>query len=247
MSSLLLHASPWTNENNNNNNNNNKKRTPSMINTFNKFSVDNSPSKMNDKNDNNDNNDNFTPQMENNESYNISTLENDQQLNNNRNTKVNDLLNKLTNVSVDDDGSRLANFNPPPKPSLNVKNDDIISPNELLPKNISNSNNKYFDPSNSNNYTPNNLGNYSDYRRSYENTTSMNRLLSSSQSNNLSNNSNLYDNRLLEKINYMIHLLEEQQHEKTNNIAEEFVLYSFLGIFMIFIVDSFAKSGKYVR
>lgn len=246
MSSLLLHASPWTNENNNNssNNNNNKKRTPSMINTFNKFSVDNYPSKMNE---NTDKYDNFTPKMENDESYNIPTLENDQQINNNRNEKVNDLLNKLTNVSVENDGSKLANFNPPPKPSLNVKKDDVISPNELLPKNTSNSNNKYFDQSNSNNYMPNNLGNYSDYRRSYENTTSMNKLLSSSQSNSLSNNSNLYDNRILEKINYMIHLLEEQQHEKTNNVAEEFVLYSFLGIFMIFIVDSFAKSGKYVR
>ena len=45
----------------------------------------------------------------------------------------------------------------------------------------------------------------------------------------------------------MINLLEEQQDEKTNNVTEEVVLYSFLGIFIIFIVDSFAKVGKYVR
>ena len=38
----------------------------------------------------------------------------------------------------------------------------------------------------------------------------------------------------------MIHLLEEQQGDKTNNIAEELILYLFLGIFVIFIVDSFA-------
>ena len=52
---------------------------------------------------------------------------------------------------------------------------------------------------------------------------------------------------LLQKLNYMISLLEEQQDEKTNNVTEEVVLYSFLGIFIIFIVDSFAKVGKYVR
>ena len=52
---------------------------------------------------------------------------------------------------------------------------------------------------------------------------------------------------LLKKINYMIQLLEEQHDEKTNNVTEEIVLYSFLGVFMIFIVDSFAKVGKYVR
>jgi hypothetical protein len=45
----------------------------------------------------------------------------------------------------------------------------------------------------------------------------------------------------------MITLLEDQQDEKTNNVTEEVVLYSFLGIFIIFIVDSFVRVGKYVR
>jgi hypothetical protein len=52
---------------------------------------------------------------------------------------------------------------------------------------------------------------------------------------------------LMEKINYMIHLLEEQQDEKTGNVTEEVILYSFLGIFIIFIVDSFYYVGKYTR
>jgi hypothetical protein len=52
---------------------------------------------------------------------------------------------------------------------------------------------------------------------------------------------------LLQKLNYMINLLEEKQDEKTNNVTEEVVLYSFLGIFIIFVVDSFARVGKYVR
>ena len=52
---------------------------------------------------------------------------------------------------------------------------------------------------------------------------------------------------LLNKLNYMINLLEDQQDERTNNVTEEVVLYSFLGIFIIFVVDSFARVGKYTR
>jgi hypothetical protein len=52
---------------------------------------------------------------------------------------------------------------------------------------------------------------------------------------------------LIEKINYIIDLLEDQQDYKTNSIFEDLILYAFLGIFVIFIVDSFAKSTKYVR
>ena len=52
---------------------------------------------------------------------------------------------------------------------------------------------------------------------------------------------------LMKKLNYMITLLEQQQDEKTGHVTEEVILYSFLGIFIIFIVDSFARVGKYVR
>ena len=50
-----------------------------------------------------------------------------------------------------------------------------------------------------------------------------------------------------EKISYMIKLLEDQKHEKTEGVFEDVILYSFLGIFMIFLVESFTKAGKYVR
>ena len=53
--------------------------------------------------------------------------------------------------------------------------------------------------------------------------------------------------KLLEKLNYMIHLLKEQQDVKTGHVMEEIILYSFLGVFMIFIVDSFARAAKYTR
>ena len=56
-----------------------------------------------------------------------------------------------------------------------------------------------------------------------------------------------YEHQLMEKLNYMIHLLEEQQKEPTEHILEEFILYALLGIFMIYLVDSFTRVGKYTR
>ena len=61
------------------------------------------------------------------------------------------------------------------------------------------------------------------------------------------NDTNDGNNKLMERANYMIHLLESQQHEKNDNITEEFILYTFLGVFVIFVVDSFVKTGKYTR
>lgn len=49
------------------------------------------------------------------------------------------------------------------------------------------------------------------------------------------------------KLDYLIHLLEEQREMKTGSVTEEIILYSFLGIFIIFVLDSFARAGKYTR
>jgi len=69
---------------------------------------------------------------------------------------------------------------------------------------------------------------------------------------NQSSEEQLYSNNsqneaIITKLNYMMNLLEEQQDEKTSHVTEEVILYSFLGIFMIFIVDSFSRVGKYTR
>lgn len=56
-----------------------------------------------------------------------------------------------------------------------------------------------------------------------------------------------HDDRWMEKMNYIIYLLEQQQNEKTSHITEEFVLYTFLGVFVIFVVDAFSRGGKYIR
>ena len=63
------------------------------------------------------------------------------------------------------------------------------------------------------------------------------------------NSANLHGSKdeLMKKLNYMIHLLEENKDEKTQNVTEELVLYMFLGVFTIFVVDSFARAGKYTR
>lgn len=73
--------------------------------------------------------------------------------------------------------------------------------------------------------------------------------LNKTQPSNLGSSSGSYGGNdvLLNKINYIINLLEDQQDERTNNVTEEVVLYSFLGIFIIFVVDSFARVGKYTR
>ena len=67
------------------------------------------------------------------------------------------------------------------------------------------------------------------------------------QSNSLHETDAARRDELLKKLDYMIHLLEEQHEERTGHVAEEVVLYSFLGVFVIFVVDSFARAGKYVR
>jgi hypothetical protein len=64
---------------------------------------------------------------------------------------------------------------------------------------------------------------------------------------NYNNQENPSQDVLLQKLNYMISLLEDQQDEKTSNVTEEVILYSFLGIFIIFIADTFVRAGKYVR
>ena len=59
-------------------------------------------------------------------------------------------------------------------------------------------------------------------------------------------NVNLNEN-LTEKLNYMIHLLEESQEQKTEHVIEEMLLYVGLGVFVIYVMDSFVKIGKYQK
>jgi hypothetical protein len=99
------------------------------------------------------------------------------------------------------------------------------------------------------NYSPNlpNLGNIynANYQRVYDQPRPQ--PLSAQYGKSNAATTSALDDKIMEKINYMIHLLEQQHNEKTSNIMEEFILYTFLGVFVIFIVDSFARAGKYTR
>jgi hypothetical protein len=52
---------------------------------------------------------------------------------------------------------------------------------------------------------------------------------------------------LLEKINYLISLIEEQKDHRTEYVVEEMILYVFLGVFTLFVLDTFVKHGRYTR
>ncbi len=49
------------------------------------------------------------------------------------------------------------------------------------------------------------------------------------------------------KLAYLIELLEQEKKEKTDHMTEEIILYGFLGVFVIYVVDSFVRIGKYTR
>jgi len=242
--SLLTTASPWTNDDSQQN----KKRTSTMRNTI-KNIQPYAPSESNQEINEN----NLEP----------PSIQESQSNHENRNVKINDLLGKMS-LSIDNDGNKLGNFSPPEKPIVNMKKPDMydktggkneMSPYDLMPKHNGSTHdshtgmNPYTAPNKTNtlyraNESTGALGAYNNYNASYD----TNNISYKPYYAKMGGNTNMpLDNRLLEKINYMIHLLEEQQVEKSSNITEEFILYTFLGIFVIFVVDSFSRSGKYIR
>jgi hypothetical protein len=121
-------------------------------------------------------------------------------------------------------------------PQNNFLNNPNNPSNPSNPNN-SNKDNNLYNLENSNilgnlNSANNNLSSYSE---SYNNTNSINSSV------------NFDNNKLLKKLDYIIHLLEEQHNEKTNHITEELILYLFLGLFILFVLDSFARASKYHR
>jgi hypothetical protein len=187
--------------------------------------------------------------------YTIFDTKETQQQADDRTNKVTEIINQMSSLSVENDGAKLADFNPPPKPSIQMKKDvqtgwvqpDAPIPNHENPLQIPapSFTNTSVNPYIINNANAVTLGNYQkvydpknvEYKPYYGKM-------------GISNGSDspvLGDSKLMEKINYMVHLLENQDNEKTANITEEFVLYTFLGVFIIFVLDSFSKHGKYVR
>jgi len=169
----------------------------------------------------------------------LINLEKDSDEQKGKNKLVLNLMNKL---KPDNGGSSLENFEPldnKPSNHADFKEDKTPDTKEgmdtiekHLPKNIK---------PESGMFSPNNLKqeNMSDFKNTYNGRISYQ---PKKMVEGLGNGDGL-----AEKINYMIHLLEQQQAEKTDNIMEEFVLYAMLGVFVIFTVDSFTRAGRYVR
>ena len=157
--------------------------------------------------------------------------------------KVNSLLNKITGFSDSDRGNQLANFNPPPKPEMTARLQDepIGLPRNPLMPSLSSGPSPAQKPAY---YKPMEPNTYSNYSQVYPDTITNIKPETGgpyyAKMGIAGSNSN-------DKLNYMVHLLEEMQMEKTNHVTEEFVLYTLLGVFMIYLVDGFSRTGKYVR
>lgn len=176
------------------------------------------------------------------------------------NNKVSSVLKEIHNNSEDDDDEKDF-FNPPPKPeSMGVlkttpPKESFISP---LGKTVGKT-----PVPNDNGRDKLDLNDYSNYGDSKSIEEYYKSVLPgyNPQQNNVNtpyysyrepqsidmNNSYKSQDVLMQKLNYVISLLEDQHDEKTNNVTEEVILYSFLGIFMIFIADTFVLAGKYTR
>lgn len=162
------------------------------------------------------------------------------------NNKVNNVLQKLhesTNDEDDDEDHVAQDFNPPPKPqSAGVE--------KTIPK--TESFNGMFGkapmPTSSNEQLD--LNDYKNYGDDKSNEEYYRRVIPGYSGNPKRPMPIEYGGSsdvLMQKLNYMISLLEDQQDERTSNVTEEVILYSFLGIFIIFIADTFVRAGKYVR
>jgi len=146
-------------------------------------------------------------------------------LNESRGNTINDLLNKITSSQV---GEGLADF----KPVSTVKDlakEGFESPLLKMAAGIPE-------------YGPSDIGsdNLSNYNKSYEAGAVLGKPY-------YSQSAKTGDDGVMQKLNYITHILEDIQMEKTSNITEELILYTFLGVFTIFIVDAFARVGKYHR
>jgi hypothetical protein len=214
--SLLSTASPW-----NNDKNTNKKRIPTMRKQY-KLNQSQQPST-----------DSEPP-----------TIEGLENANEERNNKVNKLLDQITSLDSNEENG-LSNYEPLARSSVQCKSDHLSSetPSIEIPMpsfaeaSIAQKDKHMYNATQSSTSG-------SDYKHIYQPATNFREANKPYYANM---GLGKEDDKLMERINYMIHMLENQQHEKTEHITEEFLLYTFLGIFVIYVVDSFSRVGKYTR
>lgn len=166
----------------------------------------------------------------------------------------------------DDDETGLVDFQPPSKPELTRVPNNSHGQNQTRGQNkgpttpnLSEINTNLIQKFPlGNNTNSNNSQQNSSQPSLYSNAYSVPKNLEENFNNAISNggNGNNYDStntsrpfnsgngNIHEQLNYIIHLLEEQQNVKTSTTTEELILYTFLGVFTIYIVDSFTKVSK---
>ena len=137
----------------------------------------------------------------------------------------------------EDDGLEMGSFNPPARPSMSSKSPEPDDAAAIVPRGVNQS--RGCDaPVGVEGYE--NLGSTSmeDYYRQH---------VPYFDGVGAPQTANIGNEEILNKLNQMLFLLQEQQEVRTSSVTEEIILYSFLGVFVIFVLDSFARAGKYVR
>ncbi len=158
--------------------------------------------------------------------------------NDERSTAVNDMLNRITADPMDS-GSGLADFKPVVKSRSFM--DNLA---DLMPASKEGFESDLLRRASSSAVLPNDLSldSLSNYTKSYEAGGILGKPYYAPKGTETEPNG-----AIMQKLNRITNILEDIQMEKTSNITEELILYSFLGVFVIFVVDSFARAGKYHR
>jgi hypothetical protein len=217
MSSLVITAATLDDEYNNNNNSNN--------------------SNSNNSNSNNSNNSNSNS---NNNNSNLSCKKNQTYKNKNSQKIDKAMLQQLYN-SNNDDNYEMGDFVPVQQTMQNAN----------IQQQVLNTNTHYnplldddeaVDKSKLEMSKDNDI--YKQFINNYNNSTAK-ELYNPNYSNQL--NSSCSNNDLIKRLDKILYLLEEEKNDQNHLITEELILYVFLGVFIIYVLDSFVKAGKYVR
>ena len=183
---------------------------------------------------------------------NRNNSENNDNKNRERNRRIQKLLNdnNMNNNLTNNESDDLEDFNPPSHPSIqepkkivkenftfdNMKS-ELLHNSDQEEESQKQQNDNPVNKENFQQLPANNLQQYYEKYNAYLN----------SENNYNKQYISVSNEELLKKVDNILFLLEEQRETRTNYVTEELILYVFLGIFVIYLVDSFVKVGKYIR
>ena len=232
MSSLVITAATLDDEYNNNNNSNNHPNNNS----------NNHPNNNNNNHPNNNSNNHPNNNNNNNNSNNNNLSSKKNQTYKNKNSQKIDktMLQQLYN-SNNDDNYEMGDFVPVQQPMQNVNiQQQNLKSNMHYTESLDDDD--VVDKSKIEMSKDNDI--YKQFINNYNNSTAKD-FYNSNYSNNL--NTSTSNNDLIKRLDKILYLLEEDKNDQNHLITEELILYVFLGVFIIYVLDSFVKAGKYVR